>query len=48
MQAGEIASAVNLLAQQCGEPSPQDIMAAAPLDAKPRQQGNMFLEFPIA
>ena len=36
-----------LLAQQCGEPSPQDIIAAAPLTAKPRQPGNLFIEFLI-
>ena len=44
MQAGEIASAVNLLAEQRGEPSPQVLMAAAPLTAE-RKQGRLFLEF---
>ena len=45
-QAGEIASAVNLLAEQCGEPSPQVIMAATQPTAAPvRKQGGLVLEF---
>lgn len=44
MQAGEIASAVNLLAEQLGEPSPQALMAEVPSTAE-GQHGGFFLEF---
>ena len=40
-----MASAVNLLAEQRGEPTPQTLMAATSLESEPRTPGALFLEF---
>ena len=45
MQTGEMASAVNLLAEQRGEPSPHTLMAATSLATEPCTPGALFLEF---
>ena len=44
-QAGEMASAVNVLAEQHGEPSPQTLMAATGPASELRLPGALFLEF---